>query len=328
MKLALIGATGLVGREMIKVLEEFQLPVKHFIPVASERSLGQPIFFRGNSYSISSIESALQQKPDIAIFSAGSEISRKTAEFFAQNGTYVIDNSSAWRMDPKVPLVVPEVNIETISSDTRIIANPNCSTIQLVVVLHPLHLHFNISKIVVSTYQSVTGTGAGAVAQLEGERRGTEHTRVYPYPIENNCFPHGGTFTDNGYTTEELKLVYETQKILNNYSIKIAPTVVRIPVTGGHSESVYLEFHQAVNPDQIRNILKNSPGIVIQDNPAKNEYPMPLFTRGKNETFAGRIRTGLCGDNTAQLWIVADNLRKGAATNAIQIASHISNTLL
>jgi aspartate-semialdehyde dehydrogenase len=328
MKLALIGATGLVGREMITVMEEFMLPVTQFIPVASSRSAGKTVTYKGTSFPIVSIEEALSLRPHIVMYSAGSEISLKTAESFASAGTYVIDNSSAWRMHNNIPLVVPEVNIHTVTPDTKIIANPNCSTIQLAVVLHPLHVKFRIKKIVISTYQSVTGTGAAAVKQLEAEKTGQAHEKVYPYQIENNCFPHGGSFTENGYTTEEMKLVNETKKILNDTSLLIAPTVVRIPVTGGHSESVYIEFDMPVQPEEIRQTLANAQGIVIQDNPKNNEYPMPLFAKGKNETFAGRIRTGLCGENTAQLWIVADNLRKGAATNAIQIADHIIRNIL
>lgn len=328
MKLALVGATGLVGREMIRVIEELNFPVDEFIPVASEKSVGKTILFRGKDIQVVSIEHAIQSKPDIALYSAGSEISLRTAGLFSINGTFVIDNSSAWRMYDDVPLVVPEVNIGVITENTKIIANPNCSTIQLVVVLNPLHQKFGIHKVVVSTYQSVTGTGAAAVKQMYSEREGNFNEKVYPHQIDLNCFPHGGSFLENGYTTEEMKLIQETRKILNDDTLEIDSTVVRIPVTGGHSESVYLEFRNEINADEIRNILKSSPGIVVLDDTASNLYPMPLNVQGKNETYVGRIRAGLNSRNSLQLWIVADNLRKGAATNAVQIAQFISENFL
>jgi len=328
MKLALIGATGLVGREIIKVMEEFSFQLKEFIPVASEYSFGKSIYFQNSEYSVTNIENALQKKPDIVIYSAGSEISLKTAKLFAHDGAFVIDNSSAWRMFEDVPLVVPEVNLNAITSKTRIIANPNCSTIQLVVVLNPLHQKFRMKKVVVSTYQSVTGTGAAAVSQLFAERRGEDVRKVYPHQIDLNCFPHGGSFVENGHTTEEMKLIHETHKILNDSKIDIEATVVRIPVTGGHSESVYIEFEQGFSIEEVYELLNNANGIVVMDNPSENVYPMPLIAQGKNEIFVGRIRKGLSANHSLQLWIVADNLRKGAATNAVQIAQHICNNFL
>ena len=328
MKLALIGATGLVGREMLQVIEEFQLNLEQFIPVASARSLGQSICVFGKEYSIVSLDQALQLKPDIVLYSAGSEISLATAEQFVASGAYVIDNSSAWRMVEHIPLVVPEVNISTIPSVPSIVANPNCSTIQMVVALHPLHRKFGIKRIVVSTYQSVSGTGAAAVKQLHDERNSIPGDKVYPHQIDMNCFPHGGSFLENGYTTEEMKLVHETRKILNDFSIEIEATVVRIPVLGGHSESVFIELNKAANADEVKQLLIDSPGIVVIDNPKEAQYPMPLLAQGKNETFVGRIRTGLYSAHTLQMWIVADNLRKGAATNAVQIAEYIQKNFL
>lgn len=323
MKLAIIGVTGLVGTEILKVIEELKLPITEFYPVASARSIGKKVTLNNKEYSIIDIDEAIEKKPDIAIFSAGSQISIEKAPYFAINGTFVIDNSSAWRMDPTVPLVVPEVNIETINEDTLLIANPNCSTIQLVAAIAPLHKEIGINSIVISTYQSVTGTGVAAVNQLFAEREGKECDKIYPHQIDLNCFPHGGTFVDNGYTTEELKLIYETQKILNDNNIEISPTVVRIPVIGGHSESVFIIFKRDISLEEITTILANSPGIVVQDKPQENIYPMPISAKGKNETFVGRIRTDLFKKNSCQMWIVADNLRKGAATNAVQIAQEV-----
>jgi len=328
MKLALVGATGLVGREIMKVIDEFQIRIDQFIPVASSRSVGKIINFRGNDYVVVSVENAVQQKPDIVIYSAGSEISLQTAQHFVDAGAYVIDNSSAWRMHDNVPLVVPEVNISSIHSNPSIIANPNCSTIQMVVALNPIHKAYGIEKLVVSTYQSVSGTGAGAVQQLQDERSGVENTKVYPHPIDLNCFPHGGSFLENGYTTEEMKLVHETRKILNDYNIEIESTVVRIPVLGGHSESVFMELRKDANAVDVKALLENSPGVIVQDNPSQAEYPMPLYAQGKNDTFVGRIRSGLYSAKTLHMWIVADNLRKGAATNAIQIAIYIQQNFL
>ncbi len=320
MKLALIGATGLVGNVMIKVLEEKNFPVSNFYPVASERSIGKPITFNGKPYKVCGIDEALAAKPAIAIFSAGGETSKLWAEKFAAQGTFVIDNSSAWRMDENVPLVVPEVNPHTLSDQTKIIANPNCSTIQMVVALHPLHKAYGIKRLVISTYQSVTGTGVAAVKQLDDERAGNTPHMVYPHPIDLNCFPHGGDFQPNGYTSEETKLVNETRKILEDNKIRITATVVRIPVKGGHSEAVNVEMRNPYNLNEIMNLFANSPGIVIQDNGAENIYPMPRFSHNKDEVFVGRIRRDESCENGLDLWIVADNLRKGAATNAVQIA--------
>lgn len=328
MKLALIGATGLVGREMIKVLEEFDFPVDELIPVASQKSVGKTVCFKNNEFTVTTIENALKLQPDIVLYSAGSQISLETATLFANQGAFVVDNSSAWRMHEDVPLVVPEINLHTITEKTKIIANPNCSTIQMVVVLNPLHQHFTLKRVIISTYQSVTGTGAAAIRQLFAERNNEEVVKVYPYPIDLNCFPHGGSFLENGYTTEEMKLVHETRKIMNAPELEIEATVVRIPVIGGHSESVYVEFQNPVSPEIARNILQNAQGIVVMDSPSDNIYPMPLTAHGKNETFVGRIRQGLFNEKALQMWIVADNLRKGAATNAVQIAFHVLNTFL
>jgi aspartate-semialdehyde dehydrogenase len=323
MKLALVGATGLVGNEMIKVIEEFQLSIDEFIPIASAKSVGKTIIFNNKEYKIVSIEEAIEMKPEIVVYSAGSEISLKTAPLFAKNGTFVVDNSSAWRMTDNVPLVVPEVNLDKINKDTKIIANPNCSTIQLAVALWPLHKKYVIKHFVISTYPSITGTGVRAVDQLMSEREGRDCEKVYPHNIDMNCFPHGGNFIDNGYTTEEMKLINETHKIFDDYSIKISPTVVRIPVTGGHSESVYVEFENKIDIEDVKSLLMKSEGIVVQDDPIKNIYPMPITVKGKNETYVGRIRSDLFNENAIQMWVVADNLRKGAATNAIQIAKYI-----
>jgi aspartate-semialdehyde dehydrogenase len=282
------------------------------------------ILFNKKEYPVLAFQDAIAAKPHIVIYSAGSEISLKTARLFSNQGAFVIDNSSAWRMNEEVPLVVPEVNIHTITPQTRIIANPNCSTIQLVVAMHPLHKLFGLKKMVISTYQSVTGTGIAAVNQLMGERvKDKTIHQVYPHPIDLNCFPHGGNFLENGFTTEEMKLVDESKKIMNHHNMQIEATVVRIPVIGGHCESVYAEFDNEFELQEIYNTFTNAQGIIIEDNPNENVYPMPLTAQGKNETFVGRLRHGLHGKNTLHLWIVADNLRKGAATNAIQIAGYI-----
>lgn len=323
MKLAVVGVTGLVGNEIIKVIEEFNLPITEFFPVASSKSVGKTVKLFNKDYNVIDIDEAIEKKPDIAIFSAGSKISLEKAPLFAINGTFVIDNSSAWRMDKTVPLVVPEVNIETITKDTLLIANPNCSTIQLVVALAPLHKKIGINSVVISTYQSVTGTGVAAVKQMQDERDGKSATKIYPHQIDLNLFPHGGTFAENGYTTEELKLIFETQKILNDETIEVSPTVVRVPVLGGHSESVFISFKQDINITEVKHILENAEGIVVQDNPIENIYPMPITCMGKNQTFVGRIRSDFFKKNACQLWIVADNLRKGAATNAVQIAIEV-----
>lgn len=323
MKFCLVGATGLVGCEIIKVLESSGLPISDFFPVASARTLGKPLKFKGKDYFVMSPEEALSQKPDVAIFSAGRDPSLQYAPRFADAGTYVIDNSSAWRMDPKVPLVVPEINASAIHTDNRIIANPNCSTIQMVMVLHPLHKLFKIKRIVVSTYQSVTGTGIKAVKQLQNERAGIEGEKAYPYQIDLNIIPHIDVFQPNGYTKEEMKMINETRKIMSEPAMRITSTTVRIPVLGGHSESVNIEFEEVVNVDDVRKALSKSPGVVVMDQPSENIYPMPILAAGKDEVFVGRIRRDESVENGINLWIVADNLRKGAATNAVQIAEYI-----
>ncbi len=320
MKLALIGATGLVGSVMIKVLEERNFPVSEFFPAASERSVGKSIEFNGKTHTVCSIEDALAARPGIALFSAGGGTSKHWARKFAEQGTFVIDNSSAWRMDENVPLVVPEVNPHTLNGQTRIIANPNCSTIQMVVALNPLHKAYGIKRLVISTYQSVTGTGVAAVKQLDDERAGNVPQMVYPHPIDLNCFPHGGDFEPNGYTTEETKLVNETRKILEDREMRITATVVRIPVKGGHSEAVNVELKSPFQHNELMNLFANAPGLVVQDKVAENIYPMPRFTHNKDEVFVGRIRRDESCENALDMWIVADNLRKGAATNAVQIA--------
>jgi len=320
MKIALIGATGLVGTEMIKVLEEFHIPFNEFIPAASERSVGKTLTFKGQPYKVVSIAEAMEANPSVAIFSAGAGVSLQWAREFASRGCFVIDNSSAWRMYDDVPLVVPEVNAHALSRETKVIANPNCSTIQLVVALAPLHRAFGIKRLVIATYQSVTGTGAKAVQQMEDERAGISGEKAYPYPIDLNCFPHGGSFAEDGYTTEELKLLHEGRKILEAPELKVTATVVRIPVIGGHSEAVNIQLHRPFDLQQVRSMLEQAPGVVVQDDPARNIYPMPLTSHQKNEVFVGRIRRDSTVENGLNLWIVADNLRKGAATNAVQIA--------
>ena len=320
MKIALIGATGLVGQKMIQVLEDRKFPCSGFFPAASERSVGKPVQFMGDTYKVCSIEDAVKARPAIALFSAGARVSLQWAEAFARVGTFVIDNSSAWRMDADIPLVVPEVNGHVLSAGKKIIANPNCSTIQLVVSLAPLHRAFHIKRLVISTYQSVTGTGVAAVKQLDNERTGASGEMAYPHPIDLNCFPHGGTFEADGYTTEETKLVNETRKILEDNNIQVTATVVRIPVKGGHSESVNIEFYKGFDLDNVRDLLGKSPGLVVQDDPGNNQYPMPLYAMDKDDVFVGRIRRDNTVDNGLNIWVVSDNLRKGAATNAVQIA--------
>jgi aspartate-semialdehyde dehydrogenase len=323
MKLAVVGATGLVGREIIKVLEERNISPDEFYPVASSKSVGSDIVFAGRVFKVIDHTDVLSRKPEIAIFSAGAGTSREWAPRYAAAGITVIDNSSAWRMDKDIPLIVPEINARILTKDDKIIANPNCSTIQLVMVLAPLHEKFRIRRLVVSTYQSVTGTGIRAVRQLENERRGITGEMAYPHPIDLNLFPHGGSFLSNGYTTEEMKLVDETRKILNDYSLKITATIARVPVVGGHSESVNIEFEKDYSIEDIYTLLQNSSGIIIQDKPVENLYPMPVFSKGKDEVFVGRIRRDESQPNSLNLWIVADNLRKGAATNAVQIAIYL-----
>jgi aspartate-semialdehyde dehydrogenase len=320
MKIAVVGATGLVGRIMAKVLEEFDFPCTEFIPAASERSVGKEVIFKGKIYKVVSLEEAVNASPDIAIFSAGGSVSLEWAEKFAAKDSFVIDNSSAWRMHEEVPLVVPEVNAHTLSEKTKIIANPNCSTIQMVLALAPLHRAYGIKRLVISTYQSVTGTGVKAVKQLENERAGIDGEKAYRHQIDLNCFPHGGDFCDNGYTTEEMKLVNETRKILGTPSMQITATVVRIPVMGGHSEAINIEFENHFEIEDVKELLETMPGIVVQDNPSENLYPMPLTAHDKNEVFVGRIRRDTSVENGLDLWVVSDNLRKGAATNAVQIA--------
>lgn len=319
MKIALVGATGLVGGVMRKVLEERGFGLCELIPAASAKSVGKKVTFAGKMCNVVSVEDAIAQAPEFAIFSAGSGPSLQYAPLFAQKGTVVIDNSSAWRSDPNIPLVVPEINGDVIRPIDHIIANPNCSTIQMVMALAPLHKRYRIKRIVVSTYQSITGTGMKAVNQLTMERAGETCDRAYPYQIDMNLFPHGGTFEENGYTTEETKLLNETRKILRDNEIAVSATVVRVPVTGGHSESVNVEFYEEYELSDVYNLLNDMPGVVVQDNPAENIYPMPLFAKDKDEVFVGRIRRDFSQPKTLNLWVVSDNLRKGAATNAIQI---------
>lgn len=320
LKLALVGATGLVGREMIKVLEErFPSTEFDFFPVASEKSLGKKVTLNGKEFPVLSLQDTVDKKPDIALFSAGGSVSIEWAPRFSAVGCFVIDNSSAWRMHPEIPLLVPEINAKELTSHTKIIANPNCSTIQLVVALNVLHQKFKLKRLVVSTYQSITGTGAKAVHQLENERRGIEAEMVYPYQIDKNCIPQCDSFTDNGYTKEELKVINETKKIFNSPEISITCTAVRVPVVGGHSESVNAEFLNNVSVSTIKEVLNNTPGVKVYDHPETLLYPMPINAKGKDEVFVGRIREDLEQKNTFNLWIVADNLRKGAATNAVQI---------
>lgn len=324
MKIAVVGATGLVGREMIKVLEERHIIPDLFIPVASPKSVGTLVIFNGKEYKVLSHEDAIALGPQVAIYSAGAAASREWAPKYAAAGCTVIDNSSAWRMDEKIPLVVPEINAGILTAQDKIISNPNCSTIQMVLVLAPLHRKFRIRRIVVSTYQSVTGTGMKAMRQLENERKGISGDMAYPYPIDMNLIPHGGKFLPDGYTTEEEKLVSETRKILAAPSIMVTATVVRVPLTGGHSESVNVEFENEYDLAEVRNTLENSPGIIVRDDPSENIYPMPLYAHGKDETFVGRIRRDDSRPNCLNLFIVADNLRKGAATNAVQIMEYLA----
>lgn len=323
MKIAVVGSTGLVGGVMLKVLEEQNILIDELIPVASERSVGKEIVFRGKSIKVFSMQEALAKKPTIALFSAGSETSKVWAPEFAKIGCYVIDNSSAWRSDAKVPLVVPEVNADTIKEHNKIIANPNCSTIQLVMALAPLHRAIGIERIVVSTYQSVTGSGIKGINQLMNEREGKESEKAYPHQIDLNVLPHGGDFLENAYTTEEMKLVNETRKILGDKKLRITATVVRVPVRGGHSESVNIEFRRGFMMEEITKLLGVVPGLFILDVPSHNLYPMPILAEGKDEVFVGRIRRDESVDNGINMWIVADNLRKGAATNAVQIAKYL-----
>ncbi|MEL6969086.1 MAG: aspartate-semialdehyde dehydrogenase [Bacteroidota bacterium] len=326
MKVAVVGVTGLVGTVMCRVLEERNFPVTEFIPVASARSVGKQVTFRGGKHTVIGMEDAIAARPDVAIFSAGGSTSQAWAPKFAEVGTVVIDNSSAWRMDPSKKLVVPEVNADVLTPEDKIIANPNCSTIQMVVALTGMHKRYGIRRLVISTYQSFTGTGVKAVEQYESERGGKEleaAEMAYPYPIFENCLPHCDIFLDNDYTKEEMKLVHETRKILGDDKIGITATAVRVPVHGGHSEAVNVELNQAFEIEDIRSLLAETPGVVIEDDLANNRYPMPLFAKNKDEVFVGRIRRDDSIENGLNLWIVADNLRKGAATNAVQIAEYM-----
>jgi aspartate-semialdehyde dehydrogenase len=324
MKLALVGATGLVGQEMLKVLAERNFDIDELIPVASQSSIGKIIRYKGREFPVVSMEDAIARRPDIALFSAGGSVSLEFAPRFMEMGTIVIDNSSAWRMDPTKKLVVPEVNGKVLRIDDRIIANPNCSTIQMVMVLAPLHKAYKIKRVVVSTYQSVTGTGKKAVDQLNDEQQhGTSDRMVYPHPIHKNALPQVDVFLETGYTKEEMKMVNETKKILQDDNIQVTATCVRLPVDGGHSESVNVEFERDFDLKDVRRMLSEMPGVVVQDDPKNNVYPMPLSSKGKDEVFVGRIRRDESQPNSLNLWIVADNLRKGAATNAVQIAEYL-----
>ena len=328
MKTAVVGATGMVGGTMIKVLEERNFPVSELIPAASERSVGKELFFKGKAVKVVSVMEAIEAKPVFAIFSAGASTSKEWAPVFAENGIIVIDNSSAWRMDKNVPLVVPEINSHSIKKGDRIIANPNCSTIQMVMALAPLHKKYRIRRLVIATYQSVTGTGVKAVRQMENERAGIKGEMAYKYQIDMNCFPHGGTFQSDGYTTEEQKLIDETRKILEDQTIMVTATVVRIPVVGGHSEAVNVEFEKDFDIDEVRFLLGEFPGVVVYDDPAESKYPMPILSHNRDEVFVGRIRRDLSREKCLNLWIVSDNIRKGAATNAIQIAEFMAENNL
>jgi len=323
MKVAVVGATGMVGEVMRQVLVERNFPVTEFIPVASERSVGKDISYNNKNYKVVGLQTAVEMKPDIAIFSAGGGTSLDWAPKFAAVGTVVIDNSSAWRMDPTKKLVVPEINAKELTKEDKIIANPNCSTIQLVLALAPLHEKYKMKRVVISTYQSVSGTGVKAVQQLENEINGIEGEMAYPYPIGRNALPHCDVFEENGYTKEEMKLAREPQKIFNDRTFSVTATAVRIPTAGGHSESVNVEFEKDFDLKDVRQLLSEASGIIVQDNPATNTYPMPIFAHGKDDVFVGRLRRDETQPNTLNMWIVADNLRKGAATNAVQIAEYL-----
>ncbi|OMP32391.1 aspartate-semialdehyde dehydrogenase [Mangrovimonas sp. DI 80] len=323
MKVAVVGATGMVGEVMLKVLAERNFPLTELIPVASERSVGKSITFKDKEYTVVGLADAVNMKPDVALFSAGGDTSLEWAPKFAEVGTTVVDNSSAWRMDPTKKLVVPEINASELTKEDKIIANPNCSTIQLVMALAPLHKKYKMKRVIVSTYQSVSGTGVKAVRQLENEIAGVEGEMAYPYPIGRNALPHCDVFQDNGYTKEEMKLAKEPQKILGDSSFAVSATAVRIPTAGGHSESVNVEFENDFELADIRTILSETPGVIVQDDTATNTYPMPIYAHDKDEVFVGRIRRDESLPNTLNMWIVADNLRKGAATNTIQIAEYL-----
>ncbi|WP_067030678.1 aspartate-semialdehyde dehydrogenase [Allomuricauda sp. CP2A] len=323
MKVAVVGATGMVGEVMLNVLEERNFPITELLLVASERSVGKKLTYKNEEYTVIGLEDAVAAQPDIAIFSAGGDTSLEWAPKFAEVGTTVIDNSSAWRMDPTKKLVVPEINASELTAADKIIANPNCSTIQLVMALNPLHKKYKMRRVIVSTYQSVSGTGVKAVEQMENEAAGIKGEMAYPYPINRNALPHCDVFLENGYTKEEMKLAREPQKILDDRTFSVTATAVRIPTAGGHSESVNVEFHNDFDLSEVRKLLSETPGVVVQDNPETNTYPMPMFANGKDEVFVGRIRRDETNPNTLNMWIVADNLRKGAATNAVQIAEYL-----
>ena len=323
MKLAVVGATGMVGEVMLRVLSERNFPLTELIPVASERSVGKKVNYKGKDYKVVKISTAISMSPDIALFSAGGETSLNWAPKFAKAGAIVIDNSSAWRMDPDKKLIIPEINAKTLTKEDRIIANPNCSTIQMLMALAPLKKTYGINRIIVSTYQSITGTGVKAVKQLENEYNDVKGDMAYPYPIHRNALPHCDVFMDNGYTKEEMKLVNETHKILGDDTIGVTATAIRIPVVGGHSESINIQLKSQFELYDVRKLLHESPGIVLQDNPDTNTYPMPIYAQGKDEVFVGRIRKDFSQENSLNLWVVSDNLRKGAATNTIQIAEYL-----
>ena len=323
MKLAIIGSTGMVGGTMLKVLEERNFPLDELILVASEKSVGKELVFKGRSHKVIGLETALERHPDIALFSAGGSTSLEWAPKFAAMGTTVIDNSSAWRMDADKKLIVPEINAHLLTKEDKIIANPNCSTVQLVMALAPLHIKYKMKRVVVSTYQSVSGTGQKAVTQMNNEIAGIKAEMAYPYPIHLNALPHCDVFEDNGYTKEELKLAREPQKIFDDQTFSVTATAVRVPIIGGHSEAVNVEFFNDFELEEVRILLHNTPGLKLQDNPDTNTYPMPIYAHGKDEVFVGRIRRDQTQPNTLNMWIVSDNLRKGAATNAIQIAEYL-----
>jgi aspartate-semialdehyde dehydrogenase len=323
MRIAVVGATGMVGEIMLKVLAERNFPVTELIPVASEKSIGKELEFKGKFYKVVGMQTAVDMKADIALFSAGGDTSLEWAPKFAAAGTTVIDNSSAWRMDPTKKLIVPEINASELTKEDKIIANPNCSTIQMVLVLAPLHKKYNVKRVIVSTYQSITGTGVKAVQQLENEYSGVQGDMAYKYPIHRNAIPQCDSFEDNGYTKEEMKLVRETKKILSDNSINVTATAVRVPIVGGHSEAVNVEFSKDFDVKEVRSILENTAGVVVQDSTDNFNYPMPIYAEGKDEVFVGRIRRDESQANTLNMWIVADNLRKGAATNTVQIAEFL-----
>jgi aspartate-semialdehyde dehydrogenase len=328
MKVAVIGATGMVGTVMLKVLAERNFPVTEIIPVASEKSIGKQLQFKGKDYTVVGLQTAVDLKADVAIFSAGGDTSLEWAPKFAEAGTTVIDNSSAWRMNPSNKLIVPEINASILSAKDKVIANPNCSTIQMVMVMNPLHKKYKIKRVVVSTYQSITGTGVKAVKQLENEKNGIAGEMAYPYPIDQNCLPHCDVFEENGYTKEEMKLVNEPKKIMGDVSLNITATAVRVPVVGGHSESLNIEFENDFDLGEVRKILHETDGITLQDNIYTNTYPMPIYAEGKDDVFVGRIRKDESQPNTLNMWVVTDNLRKGAATNAVQIAEYLAENNL